>query len=152
MIVYHKFVVLMSVCYKMKLITFYECLSQDKANSFGDLWTLLAPITIWCISTTRCTRIFSAHKRPPAESIKLMWHTIITTLRAQYERIAGSDDVAELMRLNFRKRWCTTPMAATNGMDIQWKYEVPRWLFPPPMSWTRGVKEMACGIVNVGDG
>ena len=27
-----------------------------------------------------------------------------------------------------------TPMAAANGMDIQWKYEVPRWLFPPPMS------------------
>ena len=76
----------------MKLITFYECLSQDKANSFGDLWTLLAPITIWCISTTRCTRIFSAHKRPPTESIKLMWHTLITTLRAQYERIAGIDD------------------------------------------------------------
>ena len=62
---------------------------------------LLAPITIWCIWTTRCSRVFSAHKRPPAESIKLMWHTIITTLRAQYERIAGSDDAAELMRLNF---------------------------------------------------
>ena len=79
-------------------------------------------------------KLFSAHKRPPAESIKLMWHTLITTIRAQYERIAGIDDVAELMRLNFRNRWCTTSMAATNGMDIQWKYEVPIWLFPPPMS------------------
>ena len=79
---------------------------------------LLAPITIWCIWTTRCTMVFSAHKRPPNESIKLTWHTLITTLRAQYERIAGTDDVAELMRLNFRKWWCTTPMAAANGMDI----------------------------------
>ena len=70
---------------------------------------------------------------------------------AQYERIVGTDDAAQLMRLNFRKWWCTTPMAAANGMDIQWKYEVPRWLFPPPISWTRGMKEMACGIVNVGD-
>ena len=68
---------------------------------------------------------------PPAELIKLIWHTLITTLRAQYERIDGTNDVVELMRLNFRKRWCTTPMAATNGMDILWKYEVPKWLFPP---------------------
>ena len=63
---------------------------------------------------------------PPAESIKLIWHTLITTRRAQYEWIVGIDDVAELMRLNFRKRRCTAPMAATNGMNIQWKYEVPR--------------------------
>ena len=26
-----------------------------------------------------------------------MWHTLITTLRAQYERIVGIDDAAELM-------------------------------------------------------
>ena len=119
----------------VRLITDNRVPTASAQNpKLGDLWMLLAPITIWCIWTTRCSRVFSAHKRPPAESIKLMWHTIITTLRAQYERIAGSDDAAELMRLNFRKRWCTTPMAATNGMDIQWKYEVPRWLFPPPMS------------------
>ena len=53
-------------------------------QKLGDLWTLLVPITIWCIWTTRCTRVFSANKRPHVESIKLIWHTIITTLRAQY--------------------------------------------------------------------
>ena len=58
---------------------------------------------------------------------------LISTLRAQYERIDGTNDAAELMGLNFRNRWCTTPMAATNGMDILWKYEVPKWLFPPPI-------------------
>ena len=47
-------------------------------------------------------------------------HTLITTLRAQYERIDGIDDASELMRPNFRKRWCTTPMAVENGMDIRW--------------------------------
>ena len=120
-------------------------------QKLGDLWTLLALITIWCIWTTSCTKVFSAHKHPPVESIKLIWHTLITTLRAQYERIDGTNDVAELMRLNFRKRRCTTPMTTTNGMDILWKYEVPRWLFPPPISWTRSVKEISCGIVNVGE-
>ena len=104
---------------------------------FGNLWTLLAPIIIWCISTTRCTRVYSANKHPLVESIKLIWHTIITTMRAQYERIDGTDDASELMRLNFRKRWCTTPMATTNRMDIQWQYVVPRWLFPTPISWKR---------------
>ena len=94
---------------------------------------LLAPIVIWNIWTVRCTRVFSANKRPPTESIKLIWHTLITTLRAQYERIDGTDDASELMRLNFRKRWCTTPMAAEIGVDIRWQYVVPRWLFPPPI-------------------
>ena len=107
------------------------CVRNQKLE---DLWMLLAPITIWHIWTARCNRVFSAHKRPPAESIKLIWHTLITTLRAQYERINGTNDGAELMRLNFRKRWCTTPMAAANGGDILWKYDVPRWLFPPPIS------------------
>ena len=108
-----------------------SCVRNQKLE---DLWMLLAPITIWHIWTARCNRVFSAHKRPPAESIKLIWHTLITTLRAQYERINGTNDGAELMRLNFRKRWCTTPMAAANGGDILWKYDVPRWLFPPPIS------------------
>ena len=107
------------------------CVQNQKLE---DLWMLLAPITIWHIWTARCTRVFSAHKRPPAESIKLIWHTLITTLRAQYERINGTNDAADLMRLNFRKRWCTTPMAVANGMDILWKYDVPRWLFTPPIS------------------
>mgnify|MGYP007069649018 CR=1 FL=1 len=39
--------------------------------------------------------IFSLNKRPPAESIKLIWHTLITKLRPQYERIDGTDDVAD---------------------------------------------------------
>ena len=89
-------------------------------QKLGDLWTLLAPITIWCIWTTRCTMVFSTNKRPPTELIKLIWHTLITTLRAQYERIDGTDDASKIMKLNFRKRWCTTPMATTNGMDIRW--------------------------------
>ena len=75
--------------------------------------------------------IFSK-QRPPPESIKLIWHTLITTLRAQYEQIDGTDDASELMRLNFRKRWCKTPMAVEIGVDIRWQYVVPRWLFPPP--------------------
>ena len=79
---------------------------------------LLAPIIIWSIWTTRCTRVFSANKRPPTESIKLIWHTLITTLRAQYERIDGTDDASELMRLNFSKSWGTTSMAVANEMDI----------------------------------
>ena len=49
-------------------------------KNFGDLCTLLTPITIWCIWTTRCTRVFLANKRPP---IELIWHTLITTRRAQ---------------------------------------------------------------------
>ena len=57
-------------------------------------------------------------KRPLAESIKLIWHTLITTLRAQYERIDGTDDASELMRLNFSKSWGTTSMAVANEMDI----------------------------------
>ena len=101
---------------------------------FGNLWMLIAPIIIWCIWMARSTKVFSANKRPLAESIKLIWHTPITTLR-----------------LNFRKCWCTTPMAAKNGMDIQWQYVVPRWLFPPPISWKRGVNKMSCEILNAGD-
>ena len=58
--------------------------------------------------------------------------TLIITLRAQYERIDGTHDASELMRLNFRKRWCKTPMAVEIGVDIRWQYIVPRWLFPPP--------------------
>ena len=54
-------------------------------------------------------------------------------MRAQYEWIDGTYDPSELMRLNFRKHWCTTPMAAETGMDIRWQYVVPRWLFPPPI-------------------
>ena len=85
-----------------------------------------------------------------------MWHTLITTLRAQYERIDGVDVASKLMRLNFRKCWCTTPMAIANGMDIWWQYVVPRWLFPPPTSWKRGVndethREQTCGLLNAGD-
>ena len=51
------------------------------------------------------------------ESIKLIWHTLITTLTAHYERIEGTDDASELMRLNFKKRWCSTTMAAKIGVD-----------------------------------
>ena len=72
-------------------------------QKFGDQWTLLAPITIWCIWTRRCTEVLSTNKHPPVESIKLIWHTLITTLRAQSERIDGIDDASKLMRLNFRK-------------------------------------------------
>ena len=62
-----------------------------------------------CIWTTRCTRIFSAHKRPP-ESIKLIQHTLISTLRAQYERIASTDDAAEYSKavvyyIDGRNKW-----------------------------------------------
>ena len=102
-------------------------------QKIGDLWMLLAPIIIWSIWTTRCTKVFSANKRPPIESIKLIWHTLITTPRAQYERIDGTDDASELMTLNFRKRWCTTPIATEIGVDIRWQFVVPRWLFPPPI-------------------
>ena len=76
---------------------------------------------------------FQQNKRPPTESIKLTWHTLITTLRAQYERIDGTRDASKLMRLKFRKRWCVTLMVAEIGVDIRWQYVVPRWLFPPPI-------------------
>ena len=56
--------------------------SNAHKQKIGDLWMLLAPIVIWNIWTARCTRVFSANKRPPAESIKLIWHALITTLRA----------------------------------------------------------------------
>ena len=58
---------------------------------------------------------------------------LITTLRARYERIDGIDDASDLRRLNFKKRWRTTPMATKIGVDIRWQYVVPRWLFPPPI-------------------
>ena len=77
---------------------------------------MLAPITIWRIWTTRRTKVFSTKKRLPTKSIKLIWHTLITTLRAQYERIDGTDDASKLTSLNFRKLLCTTPMATTNRM------------------------------------
>ena len=32
-------------------------------QKIGDLWILLAPIIIWNIWTTRCTKVFSANKR-----------------------------------------------------------------------------------------
>ena len=79
---------------------------------------------------TRCTMLFLANKCPPTESIKLTWHTLITTLRVEYEQIDGIDNASELMRLNFIERWCTTPMATSNGMYIRWQYVVPRWLSP----------------------
>ena len=41
-------------------------------QKIGDLWMLPAPIIIWSILTTICTRVLSANKRPPAESIKLI--------------------------------------------------------------------------------
>ena len=40
--------------------------AQNKKR--GDLWMLLAPITIWCIWTTSCTKVFST----PTKSIKLI--------------------------------------------------------------------------------
>ena len=107
--------------------------SHLQKQKTGDLWLLLAPIIIWSIWIVRCIKVFSANKRPPIESIKLIWHTLITTLRAQYERIDGTDDVSELTRLNFRKRWYITPMAAEIGVDIRWQNVVPRRLFPPPI-------------------
>ena len=39
--------------------------------------------------------IFSLNKRPPTELTKLIWHTLIAKLRPQYERIDGTDDVAD---------------------------------------------------------
>ena len=107
-------------------------ISAQKQKIGDQIWMLLAPIIIWSIWMARCTKVFSANKRPPTKSIKLIWHTLITTLRAQYERIDGTDDASELHRWpNFRKRWSTTPMAAEIGMDIRWQYVVPGWVFPP---------------------
>ena len=78
--------------------------SNAQKQKIGDLWMLLAPIIIWSIWTTRCTRVFSTNKQPPVESIKLIWHISITILRAQYEQIHGTYDASKLMRLNFKKQ------------------------------------------------
>ena len=56
---------------KVLLITNNRVPTASAQNQkLGDLWTLLAP---------SCTRVFSTHKCPPAESIKLILHILITT-------------------------------------------------------------------------
>ena len=73
-----------SIRLKLKFLLAW-CVWQQRDLLIEDLWMLIAPIIIWKIWTARYTRVFSANKRPPAESIKLIWHMLITTLRAQYD-------------------------------------------------------------------
>ena len=93
-------------------------------------YSYCAEAKTWRSTDTTCTHYhmvhmdnkvyqgISANKHPPSESTKLIRHTLITTLRDQYERIDGADDASELMRMTFRKRWCTTSMATT----MEWIY------------------------------
>ena len=103
---------------------------------------LLAPIIIWSIWATRCTRVFSANKRPPRESIKLIWHTLITTLRARIWADWWNGWCCRTNEAEFKKTVVYYTDGCKNWNGYTMVVHSTKMVVPPLIRWKRGVNVM----------
>ena len=95
---------------------------------------MVACLSVWHIWTRHCKFVFQQQKTPSGEVLLNIWFELVSWLRGQYDSIQGDSDAAERAWSKFLLKWGSSTMVGRSSSGPEWKYQAPRWLFPPMAS------------------